>query len=64
MPIKKELLEILACPACRGSMIHDEEKDTLNCLSCLRAYPIRDEIPVLLVEEASMSADAGQPKAR
>jgi uncharacterized protein YbaR (Trm112 family) len=54
MPIKKELLEILACPACRGKIVHDEEKDVLNCCECHRSYPIRDDIPVMLVEEATI----------
>ncbi len=57
MPIRKELLEILACPACRGKIIHDEDNDTLNCSSCKRIYPIRDDIPVMLVEEATMPAE-------
>lgn len=52
MPIKKELLEILACPACHGKIVHDDEKDRLDCLDCKRSYPIKDEIPVMLIEEA------------
>lgn len=52
MPIKRELLEILACPACRGKIVHDDEKDTLTCSECKRIYPIKDDIPVMLVEEA------------
>ncbi|MBF0546982.1 MAG: Trm112 family protein [Candidatus Riflebacteria bacterium] len=52
MPIKKELLEILACPACHGEIIHDPKKDTLSCQSCKRIYPIKDDIPVMLIEEA------------
>ena len=44
MPIKKELLEILACPACRGKIIHNDDRDTLDCQSCHRIYPIRDDI--------------------
>ena len=54
MPIKKELLEILACPACRGKIVHDEEKDVLNCCGCRGSYPSRDDIPVMLVEEATI----------
>lgn len=54
MPIKKDLLDILACPACHGKIVHDEEKDTLNCQNpqCRRRYPIRDGIPVMLIEES------------
>ncbi|HNW34120.1 MAG TPA: Trm112 family protein [Candidatus Ozemobacteraceae bacterium] len=54
MPIKKELLDILACPACHGEIVHDDANDTLNCKSCHRRYPIRDDIPVMLVDEATM----------
>jgi len=54
MPIKKELLDILACPACHGEIIHDSKKDTLNCVKCRRSYPIKDDIPVMLIEEATI----------
>lgn len=57
MPIRKELIEILACPACRGKIVHDDDKDTLNCSECRRIYPIRDDIPVMLVEEATIAPD-------
>lgn len=53
MPIKKELLEILACPACHGKISHDEDKDRLDCEKCRRSYPIKEGIPVLLIEEAT-----------
>jgi len=58
MPIKKELLEILACPACRGKVVYNDDRDTLDCQSCRRIYPIRDDIPVMLVEEAELPPDA------
>lgn len=48
--IDKELLEILACPACRGNVEYKDGK--IVCLECQRKYPIRDGIPVLLVEES------------
>lgn len=64
MPIKSELLAILACPACHGEIRHDEAKDTLNCQNpeCRRIYPIKDEIPVMLIEEATIPE--GSPAAR
>ncbi len=52
MPIDKELLEILACPKCKGELEYDEEHDVLRCHQCRLEYPIVDEIPVLLIEEA------------
>lgn len=49
-----ELLEVLACPACRAQLALDYEGSELVCTSgaCGLAYPIRDGIPVLLVDEA------------
>ncbi len=60
MPIKKELLEILACPACRGKIVYNDDQNTLDCLACRRSYPIRDEIPVMLVEEAKIPANVAK----
>lgn len=54
MSIKKELLEILACPACHGNITHNEERETLDCGKCRRQYPIREGIPVMLIEEATI----------
>ena len=48
--IDPALLEILACPACRGEVKEQENK--IVCLNCGRKYPIKDGIPVLLVDEA------------
>lgn len=52
MPIDKELLDILACPQCKGDLVYDAEKDSLICRACKLIYPIRDDIPVMLIEEA------------
>jgi uncharacterized protein len=48
--IDKELLEIMACPACKAPVI--QEDDRIVCTSCGRRYPIRDGIPVMLIDEA------------
>lgn len=48
--IDQELLAILACPACQGDVILKEEK--IVCVKCQRKYPIKDGIPVMLVDEA------------
>ena len=53
MVLDKELLEILACPVCKGSLRMDES--SLVCTSCRLRYPIRDGIPVLLAEEAEQA---------
>ncbi len=52
MPISKELLEILACPKCKGDLVYDEKKDTLTCHACKLVYLIKDDIPVMLIDEA------------
>jgi len=47
------LLDILACPNCHGALRPDEETSELICTGeCGKAYPVRDDIPVLLVDEA------------
>ncbi len=52
MSISKELLHILVCPQCKGNLDLTEEKDGLDCPTCRLRFPIRDDIPVMLVEEA------------
>lgn len=52
MGISKELLEILVCPQCRGDLRLTAEEDGLICEKCRLLYEIRDDIPVMLVEEA------------
>ena len=48
--IDKELLEILACPACKADV--KLEGDRIVCTGCKRRYPVRDGIPIMLIEEA------------
>lgn len=50
MTISPEVLEILACPKCKGPL--QAEGDALVCEPCALRYPVRDGIPVLIVEEA------------
>ena len=50
--ISKELLDILACPKCKGPVILTEKEDGLVCKSCQLLYEIRDDIPVMLIDEA------------
>lgn len=52
--IDKELLSILACPACKGEVKLDEGAQRIICQSCGRRYPIRDGIPVMLIDEAEL----------
>ena len=56
--IDRELLEILACPQCKGEIAPDEKHENLICAACKLAYPVRDGIPVMLESEArQLTAD-------
>lgn len=46
------VMEIIACPACRGSLSASEAGEELVCARCELAYPVKDDIPVLLVDQA------------
>lgn len=50
--LNKELLEILACPKCKGSLEYDEGNERLLCHQCKLRYPIKDGIPIMLIEDA------------
>ena len=54
MAVDPELLEILACPACKTpvTLVHDGKG--LKCTNCHRVYPIKDDIPVMLIDEATI----------
>ena len=52
MAISKELLDILACPKCKGEIRLNEQQDGLVCTACKLIYPIKDDIPVMLIDEA------------
>lgn len=53
--ISEKLLEILACPACKGDLTL--EKDTLRCEKCRRIYPVKNDIPVMLIEESWLEGE-------
>jgi len=52
----KNLLDILACPVCKGPLVYDKVKQELICKGDRLAYPIRDDIPVMLEDEARQLA--------
>jgi len=54
--ISKELLDILACPQCKGPVVQQNETG-LFCATCRLLYEIKDDIPVMLVEKAKKTAD-------
>ncbi len=52
MPVHPDLLEVLACPVCKTTVRPTADEQGLLCETCRRVYPIVDEIPVMLPEEA------------
>jgi uncharacterized protein YbaR (Trm112 family) len=54
MAISQDLLEILACPACKAKVELKPDGSALKCVACHRVYPIRDDIPVMLIDEATI----------
>jgi uncharacterized protein len=56
MTLDPQLLEILRCPACRATFAEPGE-DQLACTGCGRVYPVRNGVPVLLVDEARIPGD-------
>jgi uncharacterized protein YbaR (Trm112 family) len=57
MAIRQELLDILVCPICKTPVKMLPDNSGLKCQTCKRVYPIRDDIPVMLVEEAKITND-------
>jgi uncharacterized protein YbaR (Trm112 family) len=55
--ISQELLEILVCPVCKTPIKLTPNFTGLKCETCRRVYPIRDDIPVMLPEEATLAAE-------
>jgi uncharacterized protein len=52
MTIPPQLLEILVCPKCRGELEYRQPANELVCKTCRLAYPVRDGIPIMLIDEA------------
>ena len=52
MALKKELLEILACPKCKGDLEYTQKNNKLICHACRLKYDIQDDIPIMLIDEA------------
>ncbi len=52
MPVDPDLLAILACPSCKTPITLVKNGSALKCATCRRVFPIKDDIPVLLIDEA------------
>lgn len=59
MAVDERLLEILVCPDCRGAVEYKHRRKLVVCTECDLRYPVKDDIPVMLVEEASTGGRSG-----
>ncbi len=57
MSVSQELLEILVCPLCKTPVKLTPDEQGLKCATCRRVYPIRSDIPVMLVDEATIDKE-------
>ncbi|HZX11053.1 MAG: Trm112 family protein [Candidatus Aminicenantes bacterium] len=57
MSIDSHLLEILACPVCKTEVKLTSDEKGLKCVKCHRVYPIKEDIPVMLIDEATIDPD-------
>jgi uncharacterized protein YbaR (Trm112 family) len=53
MSVDAQLLEILVCPKCKGELEYREAESSLICHKCSLRYPVRDDIPIMLIDEAT-----------
>ena len=53
MTLSPQLLAILVCPKCKGPLVYREAEPALDCPACRLRYPVRDDIPIMLIDEAS-----------
>jgi hypothetical protein len=53
MSVDPQLLEILVCPKCKGDLEYRESENVLICRACSLSYPVRDDIPIMLLDEAT-----------
>jgi len=58
--ISQELLDILACPKCKGELTLTEKKDGLICKKCELLYEIREDIPIMLIDEAKKLTESSK----
>ena len=54
MALSQDLLDILACPVCKANVELKADGSGLKCVECRRVYPVKDDIPVMLIDEAKL----------
>ncbi len=62
MSLSPDFLEIVRCPACKARVELKPDGSGLKCVECHRVYPIRDDIPIMLIDEAQIEAEAPAPR--
>ena len=62
MAVAADLIALLVCPACHGEIDYKERRKVIICTQCGRHYPVRDDIPVMLVDEAYFAPQRGAAK--
>jgi len=56
--LSKELLEILCCPGCHGDLLYEPQKETLTCRKCRAVYPVKDDIPIMIIDDEEKASGA------
>jgi uncharacterized protein YbaR (Trm112 family) len=54
MAVPQELLDILVCPVCKAQVVLKKDGSGLKCVNCKRVYPVRDDIPIMLKDHATI----------
>lgn len=54
MPVSADLLEILVCPVCKAKVEMKQDGSGLKCVECHRVYPVRGDVPIMMVDEATV----------
>ena len=62
MPLSDQLLEVLACPACKGQLDYDRVNEWFTCHACRLRYRVVDDIPDFLIEHAERIGEEPRPK--
>lgn len=52
--LSQELLELLVCPACKQTLEYRQSPESLKCTQCRRVYAVKDDIPIMLIDEATV----------
>ena len=57
MAVSQQLLDLLVCPICKTAVKMTPDEEGLKCAACHRVYPVRDDIPIMLVDEARIESE-------